>query len=364
VSDPALDVDSILTDPLTLAPAGAAVGGASQPVTWFDAALAKRVGALERSFRGQRVAIASRSADGMRVIATVDSPSRPPVHYLVDFAKGGADIVGESYPQLAQAALGDVSVFEYKARDDYPLVAYLTLPPGREAQKLPLVVLPHGGPESRDDHAFDWLAQFLATRGYAVVQPQFRGSTGFGEAHRLAGYRQWGKRMQDDVSDAVAALVGKGIADAGKTCIVGWSYGGYSALAGAAFTPELYACAASIAGVSDLPTMVGQERADGGDESNAVNYWKDHIGSQYDEAVIAASPARAAGNVRAPVLLLHGKSDTVVPVIQSRLMDQALRKAGKTVTLVEIDGEDHYMSMSETRVRMLRELEAFLAKYL
>jgi dipeptidyl aminopeptidase/acylaminoacyl peptidase len=299
------------------------------------------------------------------VIAKVEDDAHPPIYYLVDFAKKSADIVNEAYPLLVGVKLGAVRDFAYEARDKYALTAYLTLPPGAEEKKLPLVVMPHGGPEWRDTPGFDWLAQFLASRGYAVLQPQFRGSTGFGQAHADAGRRQWGLRMQDDVTDGVRALIDKGIADPKRVCIVGWSYGGYAALAGATFTPELYACAASIAGVSDLPDMVGFEFRSGGRESNSLVYWRDHIGAPTDPQVIANSPARSAGTVRAAILLIHGVDDTVVPISQSQHMARALKTAGKSYELIELPGEDHWMmTSSSSRIRTLTELERFLGKYL
>jgi dipeptidyl aminopeptidase/acylaminoacyl peptidase len=165
--------------------------------------------------------------------------------------------VGQQYPQLAEVPLGTVEEINYAARDGYAVPAYLTLPAGMEAKKLPLVVLPHGGPRARDSgRDFDWWSQFMASRGYAVLQPQFRGSTGFGQKHELAGYRQWGKLMQNDVTDGVRKLIADGTVDAERVCIVGASYGGYAALAGAAFTPELYRCSVSVAGVSDLVEML------------------------------------------------------------------------------------------------------------
>src|SRR5262249_29699108 len=152
------------------------------------------------------VTVYGRSANGQRAVARVEGPAHPPVYYLVDFAAHKADIVGEEYPALANVPLGEVRAITYKARDGTLIPGYLTLPPGASDKNLPLIVLPHGGPEARDDYRFDWLAQFIAVRGYAVLQPQFRGSTGFGEAFRRAGYRQWGGLMQDDVSDGVRAL--------------------------------------------------------------------------------------------------------------------------------------------------------------
>jgi dipeptidyl aminopeptidase/acylaminoacyl peptidase len=250
----------------------------------------------------------------------------------------------------------------YKARDGYEVPAYLTLPPSATAEQLPMVVLPHGGPESHDARSFDFAAQFLASRGYAVLQPQFRGSTGFGAAHRKAGYRQWGKLMQDDVTDGVRAMIDQGIADPKSVCIAGFSYGGYAALAGAAFTPELYACAISVNGVSDLLGMLGHERRLTGDESDTLAYWKEHIGTIGSPDIAAKSPARAAGNVRAPVLLMHGKDDSVVPIDQSQRMIKAL--GGAPHQFIELPGEDHWLSRSATRIRVLAEMERFLGKHL
>lgn len=208
----------------------------------------------------------------------------------------------------------------------------------------------------------NWLPQFLATRGYAVLQPQFRGSTGFGDAWRRAGYRQWGLLMQDDLTDGVNALIEQGVADAKRVCIVGWSYGGYAALAGAAFTPDLYRCAVSINGVSDLPQMLSYElaRAADGEESDSVAYWRNHIGAPNDRAVIEKSPARAAAQVKAPVLLLAATNDTVVPSSQSEMMERALKVMGRPVTLVQVEGDDHWLSQTATRVQVLKETEKFL----
>jgi dipeptidyl aminopeptidase/acylaminoacyl peptidase len=362
--DPAADIDFLSVDRSTGMPIGAYVGGLEGGLHLFDPKLQARQNAVEKAFPGRRVSLVSRTSDGKRVIARVEGPSDPWVFYLVDFVTGKADIVGEGLPALAGTTLGEARALHYAARDGAQIPAYLTLPPGRTEKGLPLVVLPHGGPESHDTADFDWLSQFLATRGYAVLRPQFRGSTGFGHAHRVAGYRQWGRLMQDDVSDGVKAMIERGIADPARICIAGASYGGYAALAGAAFTPDLYACAVSINGVSDLPAMLGYSKRQTGDQSDQLAYWKDHIGEASDANVISRSPARAADNVRAPILLLHGTDDTVVPSSQSELMDRALTDAGKPHRLVKLAGEDHWLSRGETRLQVLKEMEAFLASHL
>jgi len=294
----------------------------------------------------------------------VSTPSTPPVYYLVDFAKGTADIAGEAYPSLAQVPMGELEVISYKARDGVEIPAYVTLPPSAPKQPLPMIVLPHGGPAARDYPEFDYLAQFLATRGYVVLQPQFRGSTGFGEAFRQAGYRQWGLLMQDDITDGVRAMIERKIADPSRVCIVGASYGGYAALAGVTYTNSLYRCAASISGVSDLPKLIQTQTAQYGDESDAAGDLRDLIGSPLSSNVINRSPARAAVNVTANVLLIHGIDDSVVPFEQSELMDKALKSAGRPSTLITLKGEDHWLSRSETRTQVLIELEKFLAENL
>ncbi len=362
--EPEGTVTSAWTDDDTHAVVGFYTGGLSPTTRWIDPKRAPQFKSLANAFPGRRVTEIDRSRDGERMLAMVDSPERPPVYHLVDFGKGRADVVGDAYPPLANAKLGETRDIGYAARDGTTIPAYLTLPPGLGPKNLPLVVLPHGGPHSHDDDSFNYMVQFLATRGYAVLQPQFRGSTGFGDAFMRAGYRQWGGLMQDDVTDGVRHLIEDGTADPKRICIVGGSYGGYAALAGAAFTPELYACAASIAGVSDLPTLLQESKVEFGSESDAVNSDEETIGRGSDPQVIAKSPARAAANVRAPILLLHGLDDSVVPVAQSERMEKALRAAGKPVTFVKLAGEDHWLSRADTRLQVLKELDKFLGQYL
>ncbi len=364
LEDSTYGVSNVSYDRFTRMPISVLLGGPEEPLRWLDPDAERRFRAVAAAFPGKSVYVYGRSENNQRVIAAVEGPSNPPVYYLVDFATHKADTVGEAYPALAGVPLGDVRVITYKARDGAEVPAYLTLPPGSTGKSLPLVLLPHGGPEARDSYTFDWLAQFLATRGYAVLQPQFRGSTGFGDAWRKAGYRQWGRVMQDDLTDGVKALIEQGVADARRVCIVGMSYGGYAALSGAAFTPELFRCAVSVNGVSDLPAMLGYENEHAGEESDVVAYWRDHIGSAFDQQVIAKSPVRAAAQVTAPVLLMHSTDDTVVPPSQSETMARALSALGKPVTLVKLAGEDHWLSQTATRVQVLVEMEKFLDQHL
>jgi dipeptidyl aminopeptidase/acylaminoacyl peptidase len=362
IDDADVEIAGVVKDPNTGSVVGVELGGNQPAIRWFDATIKQRAEAVQRAFAGRGVRLTGWSSDGQQVLASVSAPNRPATYYIVDFVTHKAEIAGEEYPALADAQLGQVQALTYKARDGTEIPAYLTRPPGAASTAVPLVVLPHGGPRNRDSGGFDWLAQFLATRGYAVLQPQFRGSTGFGEAFRRAGDRQWGGLMQDDVTDGVRSMIDRGIVDPQRVCIVGASYGGYVALAGVAFTPELYRCAASVAGVSDLPALLGEIRDwPGSGESDIVGDTRDSIGVPTDPKLAAVSPIHSVATIRVPILLLHGTGDSVVPFSQSEQMWKALQAAGKSVQFVRLDSEDHWLSRTETRVRVLKELETFLA---
>lgn len=359
------DITSVFTDSHSGAIIGVYVSGSITEVHWLEASVQRRQEALQRAFPGRNVAIYGWTSDGAKTLARVETPSSPPVFYLVDFVTHRADIAAEEYPALAGVTLGAVKQISYKARDGTAIPAYLTTPSMQASTPTPLVVLPHGGPQARDYPTFDWLAQFLASRGYAVLQPQFRGSTGFGDGFREAGYRQWGGLMQDDVSDGVRAMIEQGVADPHRICIVGASYGGYAALAGAAFTPDLYSCAVSISGVSDLPALMRETvPIYGGALSTSLSDWKTRIGSPNDSNLAAKSPINSVNSIKIPILIVYGTGDAVVPNEQSERMAHALKHAGKSVTVAPLAGEDHWLSRTETRVQVLKELEAFLGQHL
>jgi dipeptidyl aminopeptidase/acylaminoacyl peptidase len=330
---------------------------------YFDAAEAKLQKTLEASFPGKTVILASTDHARDAYVVMVESATSPPVYYYFQPATMHAAIIGTSYPGLVNVTLGEVRPYSYKARDGQQIHGYLTIPAGRDAKNLPMVVFPHGGPVARDAMDFDWWAQFMASRGYLVFQPNFRGSSGYGGAFQAAGYKQWGLRMQDDVTDGVKQLIADGTVDPKRICIVGASYGGYAALAGAAFTPDLYACAVSVSGLSDIQKLVAEIEHDWGSKSDIFSIEQAQIGDPDTEAaqLKAASPALHADKVKIPILLIHGRDDTTVPIRQSVEMQTAMQDAGKTVQFIQIDGEDHYMKFGQTRVTVLTEIEKFLA---
>ncbi|MFZ5667886.1 MAG: alpha/beta hydrolase family protein [Pseudomonadota bacterium] len=334
---------------------------------WLDPQLGAVQAKLARAFPGRSVELESWSRDRTRIVVLVESPSSPPAYFLFDTKTNQASALGEAYPELAGVAFGQTSWIRYKARDGLEIPAYLTLPPGYvEGARPPLIVMPHGGPAGRDDFSFDWLVQALATRGYAVLQPQFRGSTGFGRTFENAGLGQWGGKMQDDLIDGVAALADKGVADRDRVCIVGASYGGYAALFGATVYPSAFKCAVSINGVSDLALLYGSKSRAFGRDTALVNSLEAMMGDPRNdaEAYRLASPVFRITPRVAPILLIHGEDDTTVPLQQSTTMQRALKAAGKPAELVVLKSDDHHLSNTASRQQTLDSTLAFLARHL
>lgn len=341
--------------------------GAERPsIEWLDPQVGAAHATLARAFKGRDVDLWGWSRDRGRFLARVSAPSAPAVWYLYDRARKEISPVGEEYPELNGVALGTTKWITYKARDGLEIPAYVTLPPGvTSADKLPLIVLPHGGPAARDGYDFDYLAQFLATRGYAVLQPQFRGSWGFGQAFEDAGKGEWGGKMQTDLLDGVAALAKSGEIDSSRVCIVGGSFGGYSALAGATIHAGSYKCAVSIAGISDLGVLLNEKGRIYGRDGAAMEELRENLGAASVEKLQATSPLRhAAQAARTPILLIHGEQDTVVPIEQSELMANRLRELNVPHEYVVLAGENHYLTKTATRTRTLEAIEQFLGKHL
>jgi len=362
-----VDVDGLVFAGYTGEATGVAYVDDVSRIEYFDRSYAQMQADLEATFPGERVRVVSVSKDRKQYVAYVEGATNPGgAYHYVDSTTGEIADVGRTRPALTSADIGTVKFINYAARDGLSIPAYLTLPNGSPGRNLPLIVMPHGGPEARDYGGFDTWAQFLASRGYAVLQPQFRGSDGFGKQFRDAGRFQWGQASQNDISDGVKHLVSTGVADGSRVCIVGWSYGGYAALAGMTLTPELYKCGVAGAGVSDLPEMLAWVRKRAGRDLRDDDYWPRVMGHPIrdHDKLAAVSPARLAARVRAPILLIHGKDDTTVPIEQSEIMVKALAAAGKPSQLIVISGDDHYLSRSSTGIEFFRNLEGFLGQHL
>jgi dipeptidyl aminopeptidase/acylaminoacyl peptidase len=333
---------------------------------YFDPAVEHIKQRIERALPGQSIAILSRDQASANYVVSAESSKNPTTYYIFNVAGGQLSIVGSAYPALSAADLGEQRPYVYKSKDGTEIHGYLTLPPGKAPKNLPVVVFPHGGPEARDTLGFDWWAQFMASRGYAVLQPNFRGSSGYGRNFRDAGDGQWTGKVLEDINGGLEQLVNDGIADPKRACIVGASYGGYAALAAATFTPEHYACAVSYAGVSDLSLDLNRTARNTGDHSQALSIWEKRMGAgRFDGSKLASmSPAAHADQVRAPILLIHSDKDITVDIEQSEREQSALQSAGKSVQFVKLAGEDHYLLQSATRIQMLKALEPFLAAHI
>ncbi len=339
---------------------GATVVTAGMPQTRYTSkSLAAAQAALDESYPEYPIrSILSYSRDMGVYSVRLEGPDQPPVFIVFD-ARNMAVTPEIASTGLSKADMGTTRTVTWPSSDGRMITGYLTMPPG--VSKPPLVVMPHGGPESSDDLYFDVWRQFIATRGYAVFQPQFRGGDGFGLAHERAGHGTWGTLVQDDVRTGVEKLIADGLVDPQRRCIFGWSYGGYMAMAGAALSPDLYKCSIAGAGVADVDAMLAWEGEGGGSEGEGFKYWIARMGDH--DARVAASPAKFAANVKIPLLLIHGTKDGVVPIEQSELMETAMKKAGKPVTFVKIEGMGH-PPVGPASLQVLQELEKFFAKNL
>ncbi|HEY2049497.1 MAG TPA: S9 family peptidase [Caulobacteraceae bacterium] len=336
-----------------------ALTGDDASYVFFDPADQARWDKVVKALPGQRVQLESVSADHMEFVVRADAPQQGPAYALVDLRTGSAKWLGLEYEGLV-GQLGPVQPVAFKAADGTPLTGYLTLPKGRTAKDLPLVVFPHGGPAARDEPGFDWWAQAMASRGYAVLQVNYRGSDGFGWKFLASGFGEYGRKMQTDLSDGVRWLASQGTIDPKRVCIVGASYGGYAALAGVTLDAGVYRCAVSVAGVSDMKQMAVLNK----DFSSIASerYWKRYVGVDQGRSLDDISPIRHLDKLAVPVLLIHGTDDTVVPFEQSRMMADAMTKAGKSVQFVVLKHEDHWLSRGETRLQMLQATMDFLEK--
>jgi dipeptidyl aminopeptidase/acylaminoacyl peptidase len=357
--------DTLITDDQT----GLAIGLRRESGTdhylfhFFDDGLQKTWDAILRGFGAEQVDFVSVSSDRKKMVVKVFGQTNGAAYMLVDMTTGHADLISDVYNDIPPEQVASTRAISYAAGDGMQIPAYLTLPKGRAAKTLPLVVLVHGGPEARDYLEFDWMAQALASRGYAVLQPEYRGSGGLTGDLLRAGVGQWGRKMQTDVSDGVRFLAGQGVVDPKRVCIAGASYGGYAALAGVTLDTGVYRCAVDVSGPSDLQRFV-QWSGDTHSQRkrSLIAYWDRYMQAeaQKDPTYAEISPIKHIDRITVPVMIIHGRDDTTVPFQQSQWMADAMKAAGKKVEFVPLSGEDHWLSRSETRQQMLTAMVRFI----
>lgn len=322
---------------------------------FFDPALQRRWDAILKAFPGEQVDFVSASDDYKLFVVQVFGAKTGAAYMLVDLNTGKGELIGDVYKDVSPAEVAQAAMIRYAAADGLEIPAYLTLPPGHPAKGLPLVVLPHDHLDGRDSLGFNWLVQALASRGYAVLQPQYRGSTGFGDDFRAMGYGQWGRKAQSDLSDGVRFLAAQGTVDPKRVCIVGEGFGGFAALEAAAEDDGAYRCAVSLGGVADIGSMLEWQK-----QKAVTGYTAAAPFIQRYTGPEAVSPLHMAAQVRIPVLLIHGRDDVAAPFEQSQAMADALKAAHKSVELVALAGEDHGLSKSDTRLQALKATVDFL----
>ncbi|MDB5690958.1 MAG: peptidase prolyl oligopeptidase [Alphaproteobacteria bacterium] len=353
-SRPDVDVDGLIRIGRRQRVVGVTFATDKRQAVYFDKNLQALAASLSKALPGlPLIQFVDSSVDESKLLLWAGSDIDPGRYYLFDKSNHQLHELMLSRLSLEGARLAEQKPVTYKAADGSVLPAYLTLPPGSSGRNLPAIVMPHGGPSARDEWGFDWLAQYFAARGYAVLQPEFRGSSGYGDNFFLKnGFQSW-RTAIGDVDDAGRWLVAQGIADPGKLAIFGWSYGGYAALQANVLDPKLFRAAVAVAPVTDLATLVEEHRN-----------WADYLTVQglvgTGPNVREGSPAQNADRIAVPVMLFHGDLDINVGVRESKLMDEKLRDAGRQSQLVLYPGLDHQLEDGAVRADMLRRTDAFL----
>lgn len=331
----------------------------------FEPALEARLQSARQMFPADRARLVDHGRNFDRMIFFTDGPKNPGRYWLADAVAHRVTPLGDVRPEVAPDQVGPNWLFSYKAADGLEMEGLLTVPPGRDAKSLPLVLMPHAGPfQNGDQPGFNWWAQAFASRGYAVFQPNFRGTLGYGDAFRAAGDGEIGRKMETDLSDGVAALAAAGIVDKSRVCIVGWSYGGYAALAGVTLQQGVYRCAVSVAGMTDIDQLVFwlRQRTSLSNSVRLEREWRTITGGDIGGNA-AISPLKKAGAAGAPVLLMHGDNDGAVPIEQSRAMERALASAGKPVEFVTLKDAVHDLDTAESRQTVVEASVAFVQKH-
>lgn len=331
-------------------------------IKWFDDTYTKHQATIDKALPGQEAWIASKSRDGSKMVIYSTSPTNPGSYYLYEPAARKMERLAGINDKLKSPQLSMTRYEKYTARDGTVIPAYVTLPNGRDPGNLPLIILPHGGPFGvRDTLDFNIEVQFLANRGYVVLQPNYRGSGSYGEKFYERGEGQVGRAMQDDLDDGMDWLVKRGIVDPKRVCIVGGSYGGYAALWGVTRNPERYRCAASFAGVTDWNKQLRYDRRFFSNRYRRE--LEDRVQGEDDFDLDDVSPVRLADRLTRPVLLVHGEKDSNVPFSQFTLYKDKLEDRGADAVFVNYEDEGHGFSDPENLKDWLDQLDKFLGKH-
>jgi dipeptidyl aminopeptidase/acylaminoacyl peptidase len=331
---------------------------------WLDADMQKLQEKIEASLPDTVHEPRQFTADGSKIIYFSSSDRDPGVYYLYDRARGKMSELAVLKPAIDPDKMAPMKPVTFTARDGLTLHGYLTLPPGRPAKNLPLVLHPHGGPFGiRDEWVYSDEIQFYANRGFAVLQVEYRGSGGYGSAFQAAGYKKWGLEMQDDLTDGVKWAIAQGVADPARVAICGASYGGYATMAGLAFTPELYCAGVNYVGVTNLTSHWGKFHGTSADLEQVHEWFADMDTAADRKRAHETSPTNFAERIRAPVLMAYGKNDPRVDIDQGYDMEAALKKAGKTFELVIETNEGHGFRLEERRIAFFTKVDEFLKKY-
>lgn len=359
---PSGEIDRVMISPTRDRVLGAVVEAERRSNVWFDARWKAVMESLEAGFPQHRLTVTSISDDEKRFIFVASSDVDPGTYYLADLRGAGLRVqpVNAVRPAIKPAEMSPMEPIAFKARDGLPLHGYLTRPGGQSGPSTPLLVMPHGGPWARDSWGFNPEVQFLANRGYAVLQVNFRASTGYGRSFVDAGDREWGGKMQDDLSDAVAWVLAQGWADPARVGIIGASYGGYAALAGVTMTPELYQVGINYVGVSDLRLIT---RYDLGRSAYTKAEFGKRVGSD-PEFLAARSPVEHVGRIRVPTLHAYGRNDPRVEFNHWEVLEAALKRHNKAYEILIEEAEGHGFAKEETSSRWYGAVEAFLARHM